>query len=164
VLLYNWALQPFGRWGWLVTFLYLICVALRLARFNSQSHSIESRYFQGLPCPPSAVMIATTVIFFYSLGLAEMINVTIPFLTCILAMLMVSTIRYHSFKDFDFKKRRPFSVLVALILLLILFLGEPVMFLFLGAVIYTISGPIRYLFMMRRKRQQKEMLEEKRAF
>lgn len=164
VLLYNWALQPFGRWGWLATFLYLICVALRLARFNIQSKSIESKYFQGLPCPPSAVMIATTVILFYNLGIGEMINFTIPILTCILAMLMVSTIRYLSFKNFDFRKKRPFSVLVAVILLLIIFFGEPVMFLFTGAVIYIISGPIGYFFYMRSKRIKKEPLKEKRAY
>jgi len=164
VLLYNWALQPFGRWGWLATFLYLICVVLRLARFNTQSKSLESKYFQGMPCPPAALLIASTVIFMYNHGIAEIKNVAIPLLTCILAMLMVSPIRYHSFKDFDFRKRRPFSVLVAVIILLIVFFGEPLFFFFLGAWIYTISGPIGYFFYMRKKRLQKEMLEEKKAY
>jgi CDP-diacylglycerol--serine O-phosphatidyltransferase len=100
VLIYNWALQPFGRWGWLATFLYLICVALRLARFTAQSKSLGNRYFQGMPCPPAALMIASTVIFMYNLGIAEIKNVAIPLLICMLAMLMVSTLRYHSFKDF----------------------------------------------------------------
>ena len=156
ILVYNWALQPFGRWGWLATFLYLICAALRLARFNVQSKSIESKYFQGLPSPPSAVMIATTVILFYNLDITEIKNITIPLVTCLLAMLMVSNIRYHSFKDFDFRKRRPFNVLVSLIILLIIFLGEPEILLFTGAGIYTISGPVGLFFMMKRKRLQKE--------
>ena len=164
VLLYSWALQPFGRWGWLATFLYLICVVLRLARFNTQSKSLESKYFQGMPCPPAALVIASTVIFMYNHGIAEIKNITIPLLTCMLAMLMVSPLRYHSFKDFDFRKRRPFSVLVAVIVILILFFGEPLFFFFLGAWIYTISGPIGYFFYMRKKRLQKEMLEEKRAY
>jgi len=164
VLLYNWALHPFGRWGWLATFLYLICVVLRLARFNTQSKSLASKYFQGMPCPPAALVIASTVIFMYNHGIAEIKNITIPLLTCMLAMLMVSPLRYHSFKDFDFRKRRPFSVLVAVIVILILFFGEPLFFFFLGAWIYTISGPIGYFFYMRKKRLHKEMLEEKRAY
>lgn len=161
ILVYNWALQPFGRWGWLATFFYIICVALRLARFNVQSYSLENKYFQGLPSPPSTVMIATTVIIFYNLGIAEIKNVTIPLLTCLLAMLMVSTIKYHSFKDFNFREKRPFNVLVAVILLFILFLGEPEIFLFAGAGIYTISGPVGFFIKIRRKRLQKEMLEDK---
>jgi len=164
ILVYSWALKSFGKWGWLVTFLYIICVTLRLARFNVQSNSLESKYFYGLPSPSSAVMIATTVILFYNLGIAEIKNVTIPLLTCLLAMLMVSTIRYHSFKEFDFRKRRPFNVLVALILLFILLIGEPEIFLFAGAGIYTISGPVGYFFMMRRKRLQKELLEKTESY
>jgi len=164
ILVYNWALRPFGKWGWLATFLYIICVTLRLARFNVQSKSLENKYFQGLPSPSSAVMIATTVILFYNLGIVEIKNVTIPLLACLLAMLMVSTIRYHSFKDFDFKKRRPFSVLVALILLFILLIGEPEILLFTGAAIYTISGPVVFFFMMRKKRVQKKLLEEKEGY
>ena len=164
ILVYTWALKSFGKWGWLAALLYIICVTLRLARFNVQSNSLESKYFQGLPSPPSAVMIATTVILFYNLGIADIKNVTIPLLTCLLAMLMVSTIRYNSFKDFDFRKRRPFNVLVALILLFILLIGEPEIFLFAGAGIYTISGPVGYFFMMRRKRLQKEMLEETESY
>jgi len=140
------------------------CVTLRLARFNVQSKSLENKYFQGLPSPSSAVMIATTVILFYNLGIVEIKNVTIPLLACLLAMLMVSTIRYHSFKDFDFKKRRPFSVLVALILLFILLIGEPEILLFTGAAIYTISGPVVFFFMMRKKRVQKKLLEEKEGY
>lgn len=164
IIVYNWALISFGKWGWLAAFLYIICVTLRLARFNVQSNSLESKYFQGLPSPPSAFMIATTVILFYNMGIAEIKNVTIPLLTCLLAMLMVSNIRYHSFKDFNFRKRRPFNALVALILLLILLIGEPEIFLFTGAGIYTISGPVRFFFMMRRKRLQKVISEETNGY
>jgi CDP-diacylglycerol--serine O-phosphatidyltransferase len=159
ILVYTWALQPFGRWGWLVTYFYIICVALRLARFNVQSIYLENKYFQGLPSPPSAVMIATTLMLFHNLGISEIKRITVPVLTCILAMLMVSTIHYQSFKDFDIKRRRPFNVLVALILLLILFFGEPEIFLFAVMGIYTLSGPFEYLFTMRKKRLQHEELE-----
>ncbi len=160
ILVYIWALQPYGRWGWLVTFLYVICTALRLARFNVQSESIESKYFQGLPSPASAGMIATTVILFYTLGIAEIKNITIPFITCLLAMLMISNVPYNSLKDFNFRERRPFSVLVAFIFLLILFFGEPEIFLFMTGVIYTMSGLIAYFLTMRKRRTSKQSLEE----
>ena len=78
IMIYNWALSPFGRWGWLVTFLYIICVALRLARFNVQASVVENKQFQGLPSPPSAVMLAATVILFYTLGIADVKNIAIP--------------------------------------------------------------------------------------
>lgn len=156
ILVYTWALQPFGRWGWLVTFLYIICTALRLARFNVQSESIENKYFQGLPSPASAGMISTTVLLFLNLGIAEIKNVTIPLMTCLLAMLMVSNIRYISLKDFNFRKRRPFNVLVALIFILILFFGEPEIFLFTVGVIYTTSGLVGHLLIMRKRRISKE--------
>ncbi len=159
ILMYLWALQPYGRWGWLATFLYVICVALRLARFNVQTAAEENKYFQGLPSPPSAVMISMTVIFLKSLGI-EVVMVVMPLLTCLLALLMVSTLRYYSFKDFDFRKRRPFNVLVALVLLLIIFLAEPEILLFSGAVIYTLSGPGEYLFKLRKKKLPNDIMEE----
>ena len=162
ILIYLWALQPYGRWGWLATFLYVICVALRLARFNVQTAAEEKKYFQGLPSPPSAVMISMTVIFFGSLGITEVVSIVMPLLTCFLALLMVSTVRYHSFKDFDFRKRRPFNVLVSLVLLLIIFLGEPEISVFSGAVIYTLSGPIEYLFNLRKKKLSNTIVEDSR--
>ena len=164
LLLYNWALQPFGRWGWLAAFLYIICVALRLARFNVHSNSSENKYFQGLPCPPSAVMVAITVISFSNLEIIELKNITIPLLTCLLALLMVSTIKYHTFKEFDFKKRMPFNVLVALIFLLIVFFGEPNILLFTGTALYTLSGPVGFLLAKRRKRLYPKVAEETGRF
>jgi CDP-diacylglycerol--serine O-phosphatidyltransferase len=164
ILMYNWALQPFGRWGWLAAFLYVICVALRLARFNLKSSSLENRYFQGLPSPPSAAMVATTVIIFYSLDIAEIKNITIPLLTCMLALLMVSTLKYHTFKEFNFRRRLPFNVLVACIFLLIIFLGKPKVLLFTGVVLYTLSGPVGFLFGMRSKKNNPEATDEANGY
>lgn len=156
ILVYTWSLQPYGRWGWLVTFLYIICTALRLARFNMQSESIENKYFQGLPSPASAGMIATTVIIFNSLGIPGIRNITIPLITCLLAMLMVSNIKYYTLKDLNVRKRRPFNALVAFVFLLILFLGEPEIFLFVVGVIYTVSGPVGFFITKRKERIRKE--------
>ena len=121
-----------------------------------QSESRENRYFQGLPTPGAAGMIATTVIIFNNLGMPVIRNVTIPLITCLLAMLMVSNIRYYSIKDFNFRKRRPFSTLLAFVFLLILLLGEPEIFLFITGVIYTISGPVGFFLMKRKRRISKE--------
>jgi len=164
ILVYTWVLQPFGRWGWLAAFLYIICVALRLARFNLQTSSSENKYFQGLPSPPAAVMLAATVILFSSFHFDEALMVVIPVITAVLALIMVSNLRYYSFKDVDFRKRRPFNVLVALILLLILFLAEPEILLFAGAALYILSGPITFLVRLRKKKMQKEILEESEQY
>jgi CDP-diacylglycerol--serine O-phosphatidyltransferase len=164
IMVYTWVLQPFGRWGWLAAFLYIICVALRLARFNLQSSSSENKYFQGLPRPPSAVMLAATVILFSSFHFDEALTVVIPLITAVLALLMVSNLRYHSFKDVDFRKRRPFNVLVALILLLILFLAEPEILLFAATALYILSGPVAFLFKARKKKMQKERLGESEQY
>jgi CDP-diacylglycerol--serine O-phosphatidyltransferase len=164
ILVYTWVLQPFGRWGWLAAFLYIICVALRLARFNLQSSSSENKYFQGLPSPPSGVMLAATVILFSSFQFDEALTVVVPLITAVLALLMVSNLRYYSFKDVDFRKRRPFNVLVALILLLILFLAEPEILLFAGAALYILSGPVAFLFKARKKKMQKKILGESEQY
>lgn len=164
ILVYTWVLQPFGRWGWLAAFLYVICVALRLARFNLHTNSSENKYFQGLPSPPSAVMIAATVILFSNFQFDEAVMVVIPLITAVLALLMVSNLRYYSFKDVNFRRRRPFNVLVALILLLILFLAEPEILLFAGAALYVLSGPGVFLFKLRKKKVQKEILEKSEQY
>ena len=109
-------------------------------------------------------MIATTVIIFYNLGIAEMKNVTIPLLTCMLALLMVSTLKYHTFKEFDFRRRMPFNVLVACIFLLIIFLGKPNALLFAGATLYTLSGPVGFLFGIRSKKHDPESADEANGY
>lgn len=164
LLVYTWALQPYGRWGWLVTFLYITCTALRLARFNVQVESRENKYFLGLPSPASAGMIATTVIIFDTLGIPGLRNFTIPLITCLLAMLMVSNVPYHSLKDFNFRKRRPFNALVAFVFMLVLFLGEPEIFLFMIGIIYTLSGPVVYFIAKRKKSDRKQAVVETNHF
>lgn len=164
VMMYLSSLQSFGRWGWLAAFLFVICVALRLARFNVHLKFIDSKYFQGLPSPPSACMLATTVIFLNDLGILDVKLRPIPVMTCLLALLMVSNVRYYSFKDFNVRKRRPFSVLVALVLILVLLLGEPEIILFGVSALYVISGPIAYLAGLRQRRAATECAEEPKCY
>jgi CDP-diacylglycerol--serine O-phosphatidyltransferase len=148
VLIFTWALRPFGRFGWLAAFVYLVCGALRLARYNIQIETIESRSFNGLPTPAAASLIATTVLLFTYYGYAGNTtkHITILLFTYLLAYLMVSNVKYHSFKEIDLSKRRPFMLLVGIILLLIVVVLEPHMMLFLLTFGYILSGPYMALF------------------
>src|SRR5436190_566085 len=112
ILVYQWALRPWGRWGWLAASLYVTCGALRLARFNVQIASVEKRYFVGLPIPAAAGVIAATVLLWLWLGGEGETGKHITMLLVIFAVagLMVSEIRYYSFKEIRFHHRHPFPV------------------------------------------------------
>jgi len=148
ILVYQWALRPWGRWGWLAASLYVTCGALRLARFNVQIASVEKRYFVGLPIPAAADVIAATVLLHYRLyhwlgGEGETgKHITMLLLIFAVAALMVSEIRYYSFKEIRFHHRHPFPVLLGLILLIYLAVGAPEVVLFLGIGSYAASGPL----------------------
>jgi len=105
LLAFEWSLEPFGRFGWLAVFLYIICGALRLARFNIQKNNLESHHFKGLPIPGAAIFIATLVLFMNSLGgLSESKHAVIISTIYLLSFLMVSTIDYLGFKELDLFK------------------------------------------------------------
>jgi CDP-diacylglycerol---serine O-phosphatidyltransferase len=159
LLMYSWALKPFGKLGWLAAFLYVVCSALRLARFNVQVDTVESKRFLGLPVPAAASMVATCVLLFYHLGGSGSIRkVSVLILIYVLALLMVSNVRYYSFKDPDLVKRQPFGFLVLLIFLIIVVVAEPQIMLFALMSCYLLSGPASYLFrlpLLRRLRRGK---------
>lgn len=147
VLMYTWALKPFGKLGWLAAFLYVVCGALRLARFNVQVSTVESKRFVGLPIPAAASIVATCVLLFYELGGTGTIKkVSVVLLVFLLAYLMVSNIKYLSLKDPDLFKRQPFRMLVGAILLMILIVAKPEIMLFIIGMIYMVSGPVGNLF------------------
>lgn len=147
LLMYSWALKPFGKLGWLAAFLYVVCGALRLARFNVQVDTVESKRFLGLPIPAAASMVATCVLLFYHLGGSGSIRkVSVLILIYVLALLMVSNVRYYSFKDPELVKRQPFGFLVLLIFLIIVVVAEPQIMLFALFSFYVLSGPASYLF------------------
>src|SRR5213594_2560280 len=144
ILVYQWALRPWGQWGWLAASLYVTCGALRLARFNVQIASVEKRHFIGLPIPAAADVIAATVLLYYWLGgVAETgKHITMPLVIFAVAGLMVSEIRYYSFKEIRFHHRHPFPVLLGMILLIALLIGAPEPTLFLVITGYALSGPV----------------------
>jgi CDP-diacylglycerol--serine O-phosphatidyltransferase len=147
ILVYQWALRTWGRWGWLAASLYVTCGALRLARFNVQIASVEKRHFLGLPIPAAADVIAATVLLYYWLGGEGATGKHIMMLLVIFAVagLMVSEIRYYSFKEIRFHHRHPFPVLLGLILAIYLVAAQPEVMLFLGIAGYALSGPIALL-------------------
>lgn len=156
VMMYLWALKPMGRIGWLAAFLFMVCGALRLARFNTQSGSISSDYFVGLPIPGGAGMNAVTVLICHELGFADRANpVVILVMLYTLSFLMVSTIRYESFKRPELFMKMNFNVLVASILILIFIAAQHEIALFILGLVYVISGPFNMV------RRHKEITEKK---
>ncbi len=158
ILIFTWALKPFGRYGWLAAFLYVVCGALRLARYNVQVTTVESRRFNGLPIPAAASLVASTVLIFFYMGQGQETakHVTILVLVYSLAFLMVSNIKYYSFKELNLSKRMPFRFLVAIILLLIVVAAEPPVMLFVLTLGYVLSGPVTELMYRRKKLLQKQ--------
>ena len=145
LLAYSWVLKPFGRLGWMAAFLFLLCAALRLARFNVPKPEIRSEHFIGLPSPASAVVIASIVIAFEDLFATRMNPFTMVMVVYALAFLMVSNIKYPAFKQFDFKKRVVFSRFLFVILFIYVLATIPRVALFILGITYAIIGPIGLL-------------------
>lgn len=144
ILSYQWALKPFGRVGWLAAFLFVVAGAFRLARFNVLTDVVDKRFFVGLPIPAGAGVIATSVIAYHEyFGYSESNN---PFWFVVvvlgIAFLMVSNIRYYSFKDIDLIKRRPFKILLFLVLGALVIVWNPALMLFAIGVVYLFSGVV----------------------
>ena len=125
ILSFTWGLQPLGRLGWAVGFLFVAAAALRLARFNIQAGSVDKRYFVGMPSPAAAAVPAATV-FAYPYAFTTY-REAVPVIAMVLvpALLMVSTIRFRSFKTFDLQSRRSYTVLLLVALVLALFAAQP---------------------------------------
>ncbi|MBW1794823.1 MAG: CDP-diacylglycerol--serine O-phosphatidyltransferase [Deltaproteobacteria bacterium] len=161
ILVYLWALQPFGRLGWLAALLFVACGTLRLARFNTQVHVVRSDYFNGLPIPAAAFMIATTVLLLYRFGgTGTTKHVTILIMIYVLSFLMVSTIKYYSFKQMELFKKMKFNMLVIVVLLFIVIAAEPSIACFLMILCYVLSGPFTTLW-LRQKPQSEGAADEK---
>jgi CDP-diacylglycerol--serine O-phosphatidyltransferase len=155
ILAYQWALRPFGKWGWSAAFLFVICGALRLGRFNVQIDTIESETFNGLPIPASAALVATTVLLFQEFGwdIEDTRHIAILVVIFLLAVLMVSNIKFVSFKELDLRRRRPFTLLLFIIVVLILLVNEFEITGFTISAFYVLHGPVRSLILWRKGRR-----------
>jgi CDP-diacylglycerol--serine O-phosphatidyltransferase len=154
ILVYRWALEPWGTVGWLAASLYVTCGALRLARFNVQFQPAQKRHFVGLPIPAAAEVIALTVLLYFHVFASmhtSFRHLVVLVMVYALAGLMVSNVRYFSFKEIDLHRRQPFWVLIASIILLKILIAEPQIFLFTGIALYTLSGPLQWLVSRQRR-------------
>ncbi|UXR64962.1 CDP-diacylglycerol--serine O-phosphatidyltransferase [Bdellovibrio bacteriovorus] len=146
VLLFLWALQPFGRLGWVACFLFVACGALRLARFNVQANVVEKNYFQGLPIPMAAGIVASSVLAFQDLELEPLGNYGLLVMTILLALVMVSNFRFRSFKDLDLKERLPFRYLILGLGVLVVVALRPEVMLFVLFMAYAALGAVFGVF------------------
>ncbi len=153
LIMYLWALQPFGRVGWLASFVFVACGALRLARFNVQSHE-EKTHFQGLPIPMAAGIVASSVLCFQDLKVDASRNWLLLFMTFMLGLTMVSQFRYRSFKDVNFRKKQPFTYLVGGLLVIILIAIRPEVMLFAMFFTYALLGALFGIFYTTKGKQK----------
>ena len=166
LLVYEWSLSDLGRVGWLAAFIFLACAALRLARFNTQIGASDKRYFQGLPSPAAAGVIASMIWLkfwkfeYFDFGIVSLSYYVGVGITIVCALLMVSNVRYYSFKELDSKKAS-FRFLLAIVLSLIVLLSKPNIFLFTGFFVYMLSGPFITITGLNKKRIQKKQSQDR---
>ncbi|HDZ55777.1 MAG TPA: CDP-diacylglycerol--serine O-phosphatidyltransferase [Pseudomonas xinjiangensis] len=151
---FTWALADLGKVGWIFAFIYVAGAALRLARFNTHIGDEDKRYFTGLPSPSAAGLVAGMVWALSDFGIeGGEISLLVGLLTALGGVLMVSNVKYHSFKDLDMKGRVPFFVILLVVLVFAIISTDPSRILWFIFVAYTLSGPA--LMMWRLKKQDK---------
>jgi CDP-diacylglycerol--serine O-phosphatidyltransferase len=145
LIAYEWALKGLGRWGWIAAFVYCACTALRLARFNVNTGVVDKRYFQGLPSPAAAALVAGFIWLMNDLGVTGDSVAWIMF-TCALyaGLTMVTNVPFYSFKDVQMRRSVPFAVIVLIALGIAVINIHPPIVLFGLFVIYGLSGYALY--------------------
>jgi CDP-diacylglycerol--serine O-phosphatidyltransferase len=152
LLAYIWAMSSDGKLGWMAGFLFVACGALRLARFNIQIGIIDSKVFNGLPIPAAASVVATIVIFFDFIGIeGKYHNSYLTYSIILLSLLMVSSIKYYSFKDIKLYARMPFTPFLVVIGIVLFIYYRPEIMGFVIMVGYAISGPLWWVIKFIRK-------------
>ena len=165
LVMYNWSLSSLrefgplpGKIGWAAAFIYAVCAALRLARFNTQVGVADKRYFQGLPSPASAAVCMSFVWSMDNWGFSGAeLDVVMPFVAVIVGLLMVSRFRYYSFKSLPMADKVPFLWILIAVLILVPFFVDPPRVLLAVFSLYLLSGPVVTLWGIatRRKRPRR---------
>lgn len=150
LVIFSWGLEPLGKFGWASAFLFAACAALRLARFNTQVETVDKRYFVGLASPPAAAILATTVWLWHDVVPPYEVSVIVAIATVLVGLLMVSNVRYTSFKGFNLRGRVPFVVMLAALLVFIVIVIDPPSVLLVMACLYCLSGPVMWLIAYRK--------------
>jgi CDP-diacylglycerol--serine O-phosphatidyltransferase len=158
---YEWGLRGLGQWGWLAAFVYCVCAALRLARFNTNIALVDKRYFQGISSTASAGVVAgfIWVMSDFKLNAADL-SWVIWAITLVVGFTMVSNIPFYSFKEINLKKSVPFTVPLALVLVYVLIVSYPSLVLFSVFASYWISGYVTFLWRWRKGRSVSLMQTE----
>jgi CDP-diacylglycerol--serine O-phosphatidyltransferase len=145
LIAYEWALKGLGRWGWVAAFVYCACAALRLARFNVNTAVVDKRYFQGLPSPAAAALVAGFIWLMTEAGI-EGPAVAWPMFALALyaGLTMVTNVPFYSFKDVQMKRSVPFIVIVLIALGIAVITIHPAAVLFGLFVVYGTSGYLVY--------------------
>lgn len=149
LLLYQWGFKDLGKTGWLFAFLLPVAGAMRLARFNVQATVVDKRYFVGLPIPAAAAA-AVLPLYYLPPGLSNLVNPDVLHWTRIaclvyvvaLSWLMVSRVRFRSFKEIDLRAQRPSALIFLIALIIILIALNPPAVMLCIAVLYAFSGPV----------------------
>ena len=156
LVVYFWSLQYLGKTGWLISFVFSAAMALRLARFNTADGD-EKRYFIGLPAPSAAAFVTFWVWSMNEFAIpGSKITIISALIVLFAALVMVSNIKYRSFKDFDLKSRVPFVFLIAFVFIIALISFDPPRVLFLMAAAFALSGPIAWILRFRRGEEKWE--------
>lgn len=158
LVIFSWALGDLGKFGWSAAFIYVACAALRLARFNTQIDTADKNYFTGLASPAAAAIIASTVWVFHDLGwvgnaVPTELSVLVGLLTATVGFLMIANFPYYSFKGIDLRRRVPFVVMIAVVLVFGLVTLDPPSILLVGFLAYAVSGPVGQVMKRRKSRQ-----------
>jgi CDP-diacylglycerol---serine O-phosphatidyltransferase len=157
LVIYIWALSSMGRAGLFAAFVHAAGGALRLARFNTQVGTADKRFFQGLPSPAAAAILAGFIWFCLEHDYdVQVFKYFALILTISSGLLMVSNFRYSSFKEIDFKGKVPFIVAIAVMLAIAFIMAQPHTMLFFLALSYAISGPVITLIMRKRRLQERK--------
>jgi CDP-diacylglycerol--serine O-phosphatidyltransferase len=157
LVMYVWALSGLGKLGWLAAFIYTAGTALRLARFNTQVGRADKRFFQGLASPAAAGLLAGLVWVSHGyVPTGKSISYLALVVTILAGVLMVSNVRYRSFKDLDLKGRVPFVALLVVVLVFVLISIDPPQVLFGIFALYALSGPVMTLWSLRRHRAERQ--------
>ncbi len=145
LIAYEWALKGAGRWGWIAAFVYCACAALRLARFNVNTQVVDKRYFQGLPSPAAAALVAGFIWLMNDYGIKPYQVTWFMFaITLYAGLTMVTNVPFYSFKDLHMKRSVPFAVIVLIALAIAIVNIDPPVVLFAVFVIYGLSGYALY--------------------
>lgn len=154
LVIYEWALKGMGKLGWIAAFIYCAGAALRLARFNTTLDVIDKRFFQGLPSPAAAALVAGLVWIMIDFNYSgEEVRWIACLLTIFAGVTMVSNFKYYSFKDINLRKSVPFIVILALVLGFVLVSIHPPSVLFALFLCYGLSGYVMSVWVWFKRRR-----------